>query len=816
MATVLKRFWKNTRTTRWVVIAGVALIASIALVMMFLLAQATNNREIYERNYQRLFVANIVAAAVLLVVLCWLSWRMWLRLRRGKFGSRLLLKLALVFTLVASVPGALLYLVAYQFVSQSIESWFDVKVERALNAGLSLGQNVLDILTADVASKTQAAAQELGGQPIFDVGLTLERLRGQQNADRLVLWSQEGQQIATAAVPSFLSASAAPTPEVLALLRQQPVVAYVQGLDEAADQLADAPVSSSAPPPASGSAHIVAYALVRSAQFGLQGEAWVLQLLQPVPQELLQNAVLVQAANREYQERALARTGMQRMFIGTLTLTLFLAVFGAVLLAALLAAQLARPLLLLAEGVRQVAEGDLRPKHIHDARDELGGLTRSFAQMTQQLAEARQAATSSMAELDASRSELQTILDNLTSGVLVMHPDGTIVSANAGAGRILEISEKELPGKLSGHIPGLEHMGDVVQQQFEVLLEPEPLQSPAAELIPDTGIDVYTQGAGQSEVPGRESLPTRAVAGNHWQHSMELNPPSHEGLHQDVMTLVLRGAMLPEGEVPGARLLVFEDISAIVSAQRVQAWGEVARRLAHEIKNPLTPIQLSAERLEMKLMESLPQKEQEVLRRLVRTIVDQVDAMKRLVNEFRDYARLPSARLQPLDLNALINDVLQLYGVENAPVPVRAELDPECLPVLADAQQMRQVIHNLLQNAQDAQQQQTAGETREPVLIQTQWRPATQRVRLTVCDTGPGFPENILQRAFEPYVTTKPRGTGLGLAVVKKIADEHGARITIGNRVQDGVVLGAQVSLLIPASDQPLPQDRGAEAGTMS
>ena len=167
MATVLKRFWKNTRTTRWVVIAGVALIASIALVMMFLLAQATNNREIYERNYQRLFVANMVAAAVLLVVLCWLSWRMWLRLRRGKFGSRLLLKLALVFTLVASVPGALLYLVAYQFVSQSIESWFDVKVERALNAGLSLGQNVLDILTADVASKTQAAAHALPQQAAF-------------------------------------------------------------------------------------------------------------------------------------------------------------------------------------------------------------------------------------------------------------------------------------------------------------------------------------------------------------------------------------------------------------------------------------------------------------------------------------------------------------------------------------------------------------------------------------------------------------------------------------------------------------------------
>jgi nitrogen fixation/metabolism regulation signal transduction histidine kinase len=242
---------------------------------------------------------------------------------------------------------------------------------------------------------------------------------------------------------------------------------------------------------------------------------------------------------------------------------------------------------------------------------------------------------------------------------------------------------------------------------------------------------------------------------------------------------------------------VFDEISEIVSAQRALAWGEVARRLAHEIKNPLTPIQLSAERLEMKLAGKLAEPERALLVKSVHTIVDQVDAMKRLVNEFRDYARLPAAELKPVDLNALVNDVLHLYAREGdaargpSQVPVRVELDPAAPRILGDPQQLRQVIHNLLQNAQDA----TEGRELREVVIRTQWNEQSRRVRLAVLDSGSGFAEHILKRAFEPYVTTKTKGTGLGLAVVKKIADEHGARIELKNRVENGVVQGAQVSL---------------------
>jgi nitrogen fixation/metabolism regulation signal transduction histidine kinase len=238
-----------------------------------------------------------------------------------------------------------------------------------------------------------------------------------------------------------------------------------------------------------------------------------------------------------------------------------------------------------------------------------------------------------------------------------------------------------------------------------------------------------------------------------------------------------------------------------VSAQRAQAWGEVARRLAHEIKNPLTPIQLSAERLEMKLAGKLDGQDKTILTKSVKTIVDQVDALKRLVNEFRDYARLPAADLKPLDLNTLVLDVLQLYGNEQGEEgsAIRAQLDPACPLVRGDAQQLRQVIHNLLQNAADA----SGDAAGDGVIILTQWMEASRRVRLCVQDRGAGFPENILKRAFEPYVTTKAKGTGLGLAVVKKIADEHGARVDISNRVLDGVVRGAQVSLSFSIDNTP-------------
>jgi nitrogen fixation/metabolism regulation signal transduction histidine kinase len=717
---------------------GVTLMLIMGLVLLVLLTQATGNRALYDRNYDRLYTVNIAMAGLLLLGLLWGASRLIIRLRQGQFGSRLLVKLAAIFALVGLVPGVLIYVVSYQFVSRSIESWFDVKVEGALVAGLNLGRVTLDTLTGDLAKQSRVAAQQLVDVQEASAAIALDRVRTQMDASEAVLWALDGRLIASAGPSRFAVRPERPTSAQLKQVRSKLSLEIVEGLDENT---------------AISNGRIKVLTLVPQNSFNLKDDPWVLQISQNLPATLVANALDVQSANREYQERALAREGLRKMYIGTLTLSLIMAVLAAVLIAMLLGNQLARPLLLLALGMRQVAAGDLSPKYTMQGKDELGGLTRSFAQMTQQLSDARNAVELSLNQLDAARGNLQTILDNLTAGVIVLNAQGVIQSSNPGATRILKVPLAAHEKAFFVSLPNLQNFAAGVQEQFELL----------------------------SADKDRHEL-------DHWQKSFEIHA-SGQGLEATSVTLVARGAILPDG----MRLLVFDDISEIVSAQRSQAWGEVARRLAHEIKNPLTPIQLSAERLERKLDGKLDETEQSVLSKSVKTIVDQVAAMKRLVNEFRDYARLPSAELNPLDLNGLIQDVMVLYAQEPSETATRAQvttdLDPTLPLIEGDAQQLRQVVHNLIQNAQDA------SEAHAKVTLTTRWSPARKRVKLTVTDEGPGFAANILQRAFEPYVTTKAKGTGLGLAVVKKIADEHGARLDIANLQEDGVVKGAQVSL---------------------
>ena len=753
---------KSSSAFRWTVGVGVGTVVALGLVLLFLLTQATGNREMYERNFALLFGLNVAVACLLLLVIGWIALRLIQRLRRGRFGSRLLVKLAATFALVGLLPGLLIYVVSYQFVSRSIESWFDVEVEGALVAGLNLGRATLDTLAADLANKTRQAATQLSETPDAMAGLALERLRDQLSASDVGLWSASGQLISSAGESRFLLQPERPSVQQLRSARTQRVTTQIEGLDEVmpgGNGELDAGGGASPAPSTRGATtapRVKAIAVVNNPNLNVLGQSRFLQVTAVLPATLVANAIAVQEANRQYQERALARGGLRKMYIGTLTLSLFLAVLGAVVLAVLLGNQLAKPLLLLAEGVKQVAQGDLTPKAALQGKDELGGLTRSFADMTQQLADARAAVQNSMSEVNASRANLQTILDNLTAGVIVLDVRGTIQSSNPGATRILRAPLEDFQGHSLGEVPGLEVFAKDVLAQFADYLSASAPQTLA-----------------------------------HWQQSFELHGAGH-GASDNAITLIARGAKMPGTQ---EYLLVFDDISDMVSAQRAQAWGEVARRLAHEIKNPLTPIQLSAERLEMKLSGKVGPAEQALLTKSVKTIVDQVEAMKRLVNEFRDYARLPAAELKPLDINALINEVMQLYQSdspgEHAVVPVHAELDPRARPIHGDALQLRQVIHNLLQNAQDALEGREGGR----VILKTEYSETANRVRLTVRDNGAGFPDHILKRAFEPYVTTKVKGTGLGLAVVKKIADEHGARIDISNRVVDGAVQGAQVSL---------------------
>ena len=764
----------KSRQIRWVLGLGAGVMMVIGLALFFLLTISTNNRAQYEETYGQLLVVNAVVASLLLLLIIGLAIRLFVRSRQGKFGSQLLVKLALIFALVGFAPGVLIYVVSYQFVARSIESWFDVKVEAALDAGLNLGRVTIDVLSTELSNNTVVAARRLSDMSDVAASLELERIREQLSLQDAFLWTSAGQLIGSAGASRYQINPERPTQQQLRTAKLQRQIVSLDGLDEAAAGAAATPTL----------VKIKVLVAIQAGGLGIASEPRYLQVTQLLSPTLVANALAVTEANREYQNRALARGGLKRMYIATLTLSLFLAVFTAVLLAVFLGAQLAAPLLLLADGVRQVAAGDLTPKPVLKSKDELSGLTRSFADMTQQLFDARVAVDSSMLQVTTARENLQVILDNLTSGVIVLDAQGTIQSFNPGAARILRTSLEAFDGKPLSSIAGLESFASGVQSQFDAYLSERRLHNL------DHWQQSYVLNLQAAEDGGSEPSATALTSPYATQHTINL---------------IARGAELPGDKLDdnavnnSLRLLVFDDISEIVSSQRAQAWGDVARRLAHEIKNPLTPIQLSAQRLEKKLIGKLEAPEQVVVTKSVKTIVDQVEAMKRLVNEFRDYARLPAAELKPVDLNALAADILQLYGAEDdalmkakhGAATITPIFDPQCPRILGDAQQLRQVIHNLLQNAVDA----TELSASKLVTLVTQWNPETRRVRLIVTDSGSGFPEYILKRAFEPYVTSKTHGTGLGLAVVKKIADEHNARIDISNRVTDGVAQGAQVSL---------------------
>ncbi|WP_414719402.1 sensor histidine kinase [Trinickia sp.] len=768
----------------------VSTVAVTALLLLVLLAAASANTEFFDRYYSWLYAANIAVALVFLLIVLALVAMILARLRKGKFGTRLLAKLAIFFALVGVLPGGIIYVVSYQFVSRSIESWFDVNVETALTSGLNLGRGMLDASLSDLQTKAHVMADQLGGTAPTNTTLTLLRMRDQFGIQEATL------------VESARSVSGA-SPDVHVVAQASSNIASLlpddlptQAMLEQARGRGYAGIEGEVDgdPHAKGAKGTLRLRVVvrvpDSNTSLLQPAERFLQLTQPVSPSLARNADAVQRAYREYQEKALGRTGLRKMYIGTLTLALFLATFIAMMLALALGNQLARPLFLLAKGTKEVAEGDYTPKREIKSRDELGFLTQSFNAMTRQLSEARAAVERNRIALEHSKAYLESILANLTAGVFVLDRQFRLTTANRGAERIFR----------------------------------QPFQSMLGASLDTIGVLAEFAAMVRKAFADREAASEGVVEdGGHWQQQVAVSVPGET----EPLTLLVRGSRLlaatpgEHGDEAGTAgyVIVFDDISDVISAQRSAAWGEVARRLAHEIKNPLTPIQLSAERLQMKLADKLSPHDADVLKRGATTIVNQVSAMKQMVDNFRDYARTPPAVLANLQLNDLVAEVLTLYGVEERKSAITAELS--ALPVIrGDATQLRQVIHNLLQNAQDA----VADVASPRVVIETKTveygDPDAQgkvrvAVRLTVSDNGPGFPARILTRAFEPYVTTKARGTGLGLAMVKKIVDEHGARIDIRNRVKAGEAIeGAQISILfLQLADDAAPAGGAASHG---
>jgi len=726
----------------------VALIVAVALatILLVLLATASGNTRLFERHYPTLLWLTIGLAGLILLLVLELLRRLVLRYRRGLFGTRLMARMAGAFVLMTVIPVALVFVVAVQFVGRSIESWFDVPLERALDSGLTLARTSLDAQLGDLRQKARVMASEIGDASPGMLPSMLSRLRDQARVPDALVVSGAGRIVTASSSRLSELVPELPPPEAMRQLRLARSYARVEAIE-----------------PGQGDRNLQMRVIV---PINVQGQQFddttYLQLLQPVPSALSENAEAVQQGYRDFQELSLSREGLKRIFRITLTLTFLLTVFAAVAGAFMLAGWLTGPLSELAAATRAVAEGDFRQVKDYVGRDELGVLTRSFNAMTRQLQEARAQVERNQRELERANAQLESVLSNLDAGVMVLDSDLQLVLANPGADRIIGSALADYLGQPLSSLPRLGELAEGIRSAFN-----EQAAAGAASW--------QRQFALQRVVTDLTSF-VGAV------------PAATE------QTLLARGSILPERRV--GYVIVFDDISEVVSAQRAVAWAEVARRLAHEITNPLTPIQLAAERLQMKLHDKLPTADAELLDKNTQTIINQVAALKLMVDEFRDYARLPAARLAPLNLNALIEEVLRLYALPESHGVIRVDLARTIPGVMGDATQLRQVIHNLFKNALEAAEKGARpeiGVTTEPLML-SDGAPA---VRLQVRDNGTGFTPSMLARAFEPYVTSKTRGTGLGLAIVRKIVEEHNARIDIGNWAdEEGRVAGAQVSIL--------------------
>jgi nitrogen fixation/metabolism regulation signal transduction histidine kinase len=697
--------------------------AALSGVLLFLLATASAaDSTLLAQHYPLLLGLNAALAGALAALVGYQLVAILRRHRARAFGSRLTLRFLVLFALMAVLPGALVYTVSVQFLTKSIESWFDVKVDAALECGINLGQSVVDRMMAEMQVKARSMALELADRSSRQQVAMLNRLREQAGVQEAVLLGSGGSLLASATdevsrfVPELPSAH---------MLRQARSARAYGSVDAPEGQ----PLAVRVVVPVTGLA--------------IADEARFLQLRQAVPAGLSRSAQAVEEAYRDYRELALSRQGLRRIYIVTLTLALLMALFAAISLAAILSARLSAPLANLALATQAVARGDFSARPPVTSRDELGVLTESFNSMTRQLDEARKVVESNRIALETAKASLENILANLSAGVLVFDRELRLSISNRGAAEILGGELGAPAGQPLGEWSGaLQTFARAVREQF------------LAHRDRTWQLEITLRGTGK--------------------------------------TLLARGAALA-GATGGGYVLVFDDITQLIQAQRATAWAEVARRLAHEIKNPLTPIQLSAERLEMKLSDRLSAEDAEILRRNTLTIVNQVTALKSMVDDFGDYARLPAPVPAGLDLNGLVADVLALY--ENSRVPIAKRLASALPPVWADTAQIRQVIHNLVQNAQDALENRK--EPRRQPAIEVCTELAGDKVRLSVSDNGDGFPEELMARIFEPYVTTKPRGTGLGLAIVKKIVDEHHGSIAIENRPERG----ASVSVLLPLAE---------------
>jgi nitrogen fixation/metabolism regulation signal transduction histidine kinase len=739
-----------------IIVLGVVLLAALAL--------ATRNTASFAYNYSTLLYLNVAVIFLMSGLLLVLAYWLFKRLRSNVFGTRLLTRFALSFVLLAVVPSVLLFLISNLFISRTINSWFSLKLDGALTAGIDFGRDRL-LLNRDI---TQEQLARLVTQHNFSTApnkTEAQAILKQNNWQTIIgldsqgkiTWRIDAPEISAANITEHLPEFA---PDLLQPINQN----WVQIEDEA-DSVERTDVTVA---PRQYIHAIQTIAPITSPT----PTHWV-YAQKIMPADFSTRVNDIQNGLRDYQATETSRESLRNLYRVTLAIVLLVTLLAALAAAFLIANRMIQPILWLAQATRQVAAGHyaLVPQRVQGS-DEMLQLVDSFGEMAQKLSVTQSSLTHNQQELESAKAYSEAVLDNLSSGVLVFNQNLKLLSYNHTAKRMFQTEFKQYT---------LQHLHQI-----------EPL-APLIEII-------------ESQIKHAHESTDYS-----WRIQHPFANPAAP-LHDEI-TLSMQGSRFLAENNTYSWVLVCDDVTPIISAQRTLAWGEVARRLAHEIKNPLTPIQLSAERLSMKLASKLDQEGQIQLERSTRTIINQVSALQNMVDEFRDYARTPEVVFTEVNLNALIDEILVLYeSGQNQKYRIHTKL-AALPPIWADAQQLRQVLHNLIKNSIEAHPQDTYNTHNtdntqtlplvnictEPQLLQSDSLIPAHAVRLSISDNGSGFPEHVLARMFEPYNSNKSNGTGLGLPIVKKIMDAHHAQISVKNLIEKSpphTIIGAQIDIL--------------------
>ena len=702
---------------------------ALALAALFLLSQTVQKSDDFDRLQDIILAINIAGGVLLFAILIGNLWRLARDYRNNVPGAKLKARMVGMFVGLAVLPLLVVFYFSIQFINRGIDSWFNVQVEDGLENALALSRAAIEFRKREHLYATRQAAVRLALVNDRQTVFELSMLRRESGASEMTLYGKNSRILATS---TESSAAALPQPlsEEVALQMQQE--RPFVSLESMAD----------------GSAE-VRTAIAFTHRVGRMREARVLQAHFPVQERLGNMINSVEASYTEYQELLFFRENLKELLTITLAFILLLSLLSAIYGAFLLSRRLVAPIQDLVAGTRAVAMGDFDTRLPTPTRDEIGFLISSFNDMTQRLATARREASLSQALVEAERTNLEVILARLSTGVLALESDLSIRTANQASGAILGVSLEHRAG---------ESLRDVARGQ------------PLLEQF----VDVACVHLDVGETEWREQIVLRGEVGKR--------------------ILTCACTTLPgDDENPAGYVIVFDDITALLQAQRDAAWGEVARRLAHEIKNPLTPIQLSAERMRRKYLGSMGEEEAQILDRATHTIVQQVEAMKEMVNAFSDYARAPDMDVSRFDLDKLAHEIVDLYRAQESNVELVLNSDPTMPPVEADMGRVRQILHNLIRNAVEALENTEQG--RIDVHIGVAEIDEVEVVQIRVEDNGPGFKTGSVSQIFDPYVTTKPKGTGLGLAIVKKLVEEHLGSIRAKNRSSGGAMISIRLPL---------------------